>query len=181
VRLIAVNLALSQRPAEPALFLAFAEEAEPDLAAIFFGHNRHPNRAPTGKGVVTIYWHHDWNTAHWDIDDHELVTRSTDAAERYIPGLGGSVLFHQINRWDPSFIYSIASPGSTRPSTRSREHEPPRAASTSPATTSAAPPRTHPCAQESWQPRTSHVPCDQPAGESLEVGLVEPMRAEPGA
>jgi oxygen-dependent protoporphyrinogen oxidase len=106
VRLIAVNLALDHRPSEPSLFLAFSEQTERDLAAIFFAHNRHSGRAPAGKGLITVYWHHDWNTSHWHDPDAEIVERSVDAASRYVPGVESSVVFSHLARWDPSFIYS---------------------------------------------------------------------------
>lgn len=106
VRLISITFALDIRPAEEAMFLAFSERAERDLAAIFFPHNRAPACAPAGKGLVTVYWHHDWNTSHWHDPDDQLVEASLQAAARYVPGIESAVRFTHVERWDPSFIYS---------------------------------------------------------------------------
>lgn len=106
VRLITITLALDSRPAESSMFLAFAESEHRDLAGIFFDHNRHPGRTPSGGGLVTVYWHHDWNTREWETDDAELVRRSVEAAAPYAPGLESSVVFSNVKRWDPAFIYS---------------------------------------------------------------------------
>lgn len=106
VRLISITFALDIRPSEEAMFLAFSEQAERDLAAIFFPHNRVPTCAPPGKGLITVYWHHDWNTRHWDDSDADIIAASMQAAARYVPGMESAVRFTHVERWDPSFIYS---------------------------------------------------------------------------
>jgi oxygen-dependent protoporphyrinogen oxidase len=115
VRLVSVNLATDVRPAEPAMMYAFPRVAEPDLCGLFFPHNRHPARAPAGKGLVNAIFHHDWNTRHWDAPDAWLIEQAARAAGRWVPGVEDSVLWGHVERWDPAFIYS-------RPGTYRRLH-----------------------------------------------------------
>jgi oxygen-dependent protoporphyrinogen oxidase len=106
VALIRISLALDRRPAETSMFLALSERAHPDLCGLFPDHNRHPSRAPEGKGMVTAYWHHDWNTAEWDNEDDVIVDKTIAAASEFIPELENSVRFADLTRWRASFLYA---------------------------------------------------------------------------
>jgi oxygen-dependent protoporphyrinogen oxidase len=110
VSLIRISLALDRRPAEPSMFLALSEKAHPDLCGLFPDHNRHPSRVPEGKGMVTCYWHHDWNTAEWETEDDVIVDKTIAAASEFIPELENGVRFADLTRWRASFLY--ARPGS---------------------------------------------------------------------
>lgn len=110
VALIRISLALDRRPAETSMFLALSEKAHPDLCGLFPDHNRHPSRAPEGKGMVTCYWHHDWNTAEWETEDDVIVDKTIAAASEFIPELENNVRFADLTRWRASFLY--ARPGS---------------------------------------------------------------------
>jgi oxygen-dependent protoporphyrinogen oxidase len=106
VALIRISLALDRRPAETSMFLALSELAHPDLCGLFPDHNRHPSRAPEGKGMVTAYWHHDWNTAEWDTEDDVIVDKTIAAAAEFIPEMEHSVRFADLTRWRSSFLYA---------------------------------------------------------------------------
>jgi oxygen-dependent protoporphyrinogen oxidase len=106
VALIRISLALDRRPAESSMFLALSERAHPDLCGLFPDHNRHPSRVPDGKGMVTAYWHHDWNTAEWETEDDVIVDKTIAAASEFIPELENSVRFADLTRWRASFLYA---------------------------------------------------------------------------
>jgi oxygen-dependent protoporphyrinogen oxidase len=106
VALIRISLALDRRPAETSMFLALSENAHPDLCGLFPDHNRHPSRAPESKGMVTAYWHHDWNTAEWETEDDVIVDKTIAAASEFIPGLENNVRFADLTRWRSSFLYA---------------------------------------------------------------------------
>jgi oxygen-dependent protoporphyrinogen oxidase len=106
VALIRVSLALDRRPAETSMFLALSEAAHPDLCGLFPDHNRHPDRAPDGAGIVTAYWHHDWNTREWDTEDGVIVDKTIGAAAEFIPEIEHSVRFADLTRWRASFLYA---------------------------------------------------------------------------
>lgn len=106
VALIRISLALDRRPAETSMFLALSEKAHPDLCGLFPDHNRHPSRVPEGKGMVTCYWHHDWNTAEWETEDDVIVDKTIAAASEFIPELENSVRFADLTRWRASFLYA---------------------------------------------------------------------------
>jgi oxygen-dependent protoporphyrinogen oxidase len=106
VALIRISLALDTRPAETSMFLALSELAHPDLCGLFPDHNRHAGRAPEGKGMVTAYWHHDWNTAEWETPDEVIVDKTIAAAGEFIPELENNVRFADLTRWRASFLYA---------------------------------------------------------------------------
>jgi protoporphyrinogen/coproporphyrinogen III oxidase len=106
VRLIAVSMALDCCPAETSMFIGVPEKVHPDLCGLFSDHNRHPSRAPEGKGLVTVYWHHDWNTAEWETEDDVIVDKTIAAASEFIPEIDNNVRFANLTRWNASFIYS---------------------------------------------------------------------------
>lgn len=106
VRLITINLALNYRPRDPAMFLALSERVDPDLCAVFMDHNRHPDHFAADKGMVTVFWHHDWNTAEWATPDDEVVGRTVRAANKYVPGLDDGVEMSNVTRWSNAFLYS---------------------------------------------------------------------------
>jgi oxygen-dependent protoporphyrinogen oxidase len=106
VRLITITMALDRRPAETSMFLGLSEKAHPDLCGIFLDHNRHTSRAPASEGLVTSYWHHDWNTAEWDTEDNVIVDKTIAATAEFVPEVENSVEFANLTRWNAAFIYS---------------------------------------------------------------------------
>ena len=79
-RIITISLALSTLPAEPAMFLPFHAEAEPQLCSIFQDSVKHSSRAPAGAGLITVFWHNRWNIDEWDTEDSVIVDKSIGAA-----------------------------------------------------------------------------------------------------
>jgi oxygen-dependent protoporphyrinogen oxidase len=106
VKLITITLALNRRPAEPSMFLGLSEKVHPELCGLFLDHNRHASRAPKGAGLVTAYWHHDWNCAEWETEDGVIVDKTIAAASEFIPELQNSVNFANLTRWSAAFVYS---------------------------------------------------------------------------
>ncbi|GAA4847555.1 protoporphyrinogen/coproporphyrinogen oxidase [Saccharopolyspora rosea] len=70
-------------------YLLLTPEAEDRaLSAIIFDHEKHPGRAPTAKGLLTLMANAGTVPDLLDAPDHEVVERLTTAARRYLPSLG---------------------------------------------------------------------------------------------
>lgn len=67
-------------------YLLITPRAEEDLlAAILFDHLKHPGRVPAGKGLVTAVVNAESTPELLDSPDHEVITRVTEAVQRYLP------------------------------------------------------------------------------------------------
>jgi oxygen-dependent protoporphyrinogen oxidase len=115
VRLMPVQLALTRRPAEASLYVSLPESESPDLCSIYYEHNKHADRAPDGRGLLTLFWHDRWARAHWDDADDEIVERTAAEASRWVPELDDGPAFGHVTRWPAGVILS-------RPGTYSRLH-----------------------------------------------------------
>ena len=70
---------------------------EPDLLVVVLDHNRAPGRAPTGKGLLSSYWHTAWADEHWDHDDDEIVDAACcSCLEQLFPRLASTVEFTHV-------------------------------------------------------------------------------------
>ena len=88
-RSLVVTLTLHRAPAERAMWLSVPDHTHPDVNVMILDHNKAPGRVPAGAAMVTIYWHRDWATRHWELADDQVV-RTPDMAQELLQG----------HRWD---------------------------------------------------------------------------------
>jgi oxygen-dependent protoporphyrinogen oxidase len=62
-------------------------------------HHKADNRAPAGKGLLSLAILDSWARDHWDDDDDVIRTAVLDALEKILPGIGATVEFIEVNRW----------------------------------------------------------------------------------
>jgi protoporphyrinogen oxidase len=98
-RLGNVALGLSRRPADPGTFVLVPPAEDPDITAVVHDHNKAPNRAPEGKGLVTVLLSHDYLERTDDQADAVLLDRAIRAAERYVGPIAGDIEESVIVRW----------------------------------------------------------------------------------
>ncbi|WP_243787959.1 NAD(P)/FAD-dependent oxidoreductase [Saccharopolyspora gloriosae] len=82
---------LLDRPLAPARgvppYVLLTSQAEDDvLSAILFDHQKHPDRAPAGAGLLTLMPNAATTSDLLGLPDAEIIARLTDAAARYLPG-----------------------------------------------------------------------------------------------
>jgi protoporphyrinogen oxidase len=99
-RLGNVALGLSRRPADPGTFVLVPPAEDPDITAVVHDHNKAPNRAPEGKGLVTVLLSHDYMERTDEEPDAVLLDRAIRAAERYVGPIAGDIEESVIVRWD---------------------------------------------------------------------------------
>lgn len=69
-------------------YVLLTPEAEDEaLSAILFDHQKHPDRAPPGTGLLTLMPNARTTAGLLELPDEEVVARLTGAAARYLPGL----------------------------------------------------------------------------------------------
>jgi protoporphyrinogen/coproporphyrinogen III oxidase len=101
-RLGNVALGLSRRPDDPGTFYLVPPSDDPDVTSVVIDHNKAPNRAPEGKGLVTVLLSHDYLERTDDEPDETLLARGVQAAERYLGPLSDDVEEHAEVRWAES-------------------------------------------------------------------------------
>ena len=101
-----VHLGLSAPPDEAAMMIQVPSREHPDLCVIVLDHNRAPGRAPSGKGLLTSYWHTAWADEQWDRSDDDVVEAAVPAIDRILPGVAGAVEFTHVQRWRPAVVMS---------------------------------------------------------------------------
>lgn len=111
-RTVDVFLGLSQPPPEPTTVVAVPQRESPDLAAIVFNHNKSPNRAPHGKGLITTHWRSDWRHRRWDQDDDTIAQAAIHGTAKLFPSIADTVDMVHVHRWEP--CVAVWPPGAAR-------------------------------------------------------------------
>lgn len=107
---VAVVVGLDRVPAEPAIWITVPNVGHGGLAGMILDHNKAPDRAPAGQGLISTYWHRDWHEQHWALDDDTIIKDAVAALSTVIPEVTSNVRMAIVHRWDP---YAIAwTPGS---------------------------------------------------------------------
>ncbi|MDT0301413.1 protoporphyrinogen/coproporphyrinogen oxidase [Streptomonospora wellingtoniae] len=91
--MLRVSLELARRPAGAAGMRGFAvliPAAEDDLVnVVTLDHNKHPDRAPAGRGLVSLVSTPRATASLIGAGDAEIAAALAERAERYLPGLRG--------------------------------------------------------------------------------------------
>lgn len=116
VQLVAVSLGYRRRPNTDAYAVLVPTRESRDAMLIFMQHNKAPDRAPEGHGLVTIYTDTRVTPHHLELSDERLEAWAGDVVERLCPELTGKRDLAVVTRW-PKAGY-LTTPGFWR---RSRE------------------------------------------------------------
>jgi protoporphyrinogen/coproporphyrinogen III oxidase len=103
-RSLVVTLTLRRAPGERAMWLSIPDHTHPDVNVMILDHNKAPGRVPAGAAMVTIYWHRDWATRHWELADDDVVAAAIDGVSQVMPDVAGNVLNGYVWRWDPCTV-----------------------------------------------------------------------------
>ncbi|GAA1760356.1 NAD(P)/FAD-dependent oxidoreductase [Streptomonospora arabica] len=93
--MLRVSLELERRPSAAAGMRGFAvlvPSTEDDLVnVVTLDHNKHPDRAPAGRGLVSLISTPPATASLIGASDAEITAALAERAERYLPGLRGMV------------------------------------------------------------------------------------------
>jgi oxygen-dependent protoporphyrinogen oxidase len=102
-----VTAALSHAPKDnPAFWINIPASVAPGLIVMTLEHNKHPNRAPEGKGLLHVDCTAQWAAELAGKDDCVVVKEVMEAADAILPGVSADVEFADVHRWDPMVLKS---------------------------------------------------------------------------
>lgn len=109
VKLVGISLGYARRPATRAYPVLVPTAEDADTLLIFLQHNKAPDRAPAGRGLITLYTDTRAAERFLDRTDEELIAWGAARVERLYPELAGQRDMGVITRW-PTGGY-LADPG----------------------------------------------------------------------
>lgn len=104
-----VHVRLKSRPAENAVLIMVPDSADADLCGILLDHNKGADRAPPGKGLLSIYMNDSWVRANWALPDAEIFRAAMTKVERVMPGVSDLVEGFTVQRWE--YAATLSHPG----------------------------------------------------------------------
>ena len=107
-----IHVQLKSRPAEPAVLIMVPDSADKDLCGILLDHNKGTDRAPPGKGSMSLYMDAGWVRQNWALPDAEIFAIAMAKLERVLPGTPELVESYHVQRWN--FAATISHPGCYR-------------------------------------------------------------------
>lgn len=97
---ITVQIATSVVPALDAVLISVPEKENPDLGSIVLDHKKGSDRAPAGKGLVTIFMMAEASAPFFDADDATIVRHVQDKTKEYIPEVSTHLEHALVYRWN---------------------------------------------------------------------------------
>jgi oxygen-dependent protoporphyrinogen oxidase len=96
---ISVAVGTSRPPNCPAFLLMFPSVEDPDIALIFLDHNKAPDRAPAGRGLLSCLWETGASERLIDAPDEQVVDHTLATVFKVFPELRDTVEFVHVTRW----------------------------------------------------------------------------------
>jgi oxygen-dependent protoporphyrinogen oxidase len=96
-----INVAIgTTRPTDcPAFLVMFPSVEDPDIALMFLDHNKAPDRAPAGHGLLSCMWETGASERMIDAPDEAVVAHTLATVFDVLPELHGNVAFTDVTRW----------------------------------------------------------------------------------
>jgi oxygen-dependent protoporphyrinogen oxidase len=99
-----ISLAVDTVPNETAVFVQVPTSEHPDMTTAVFEHNKAPNRAPEGKGLLNSLWLTEWYEKRSHLDDEAVARASIEGLNLLLPGIEDHVEFCHVSRWKPGLL-----------------------------------------------------------------------------
>lgn len=96
---ITVALAFDRAPRSQAFLALMPTCEDADIALLFLDHNKSPDRAPAGRGLIDCHWETDAAARMMGRPDAQIVDRSLASVQRVFPELQGQLAFSHVTRW----------------------------------------------------------------------------------
>lgn len=98
-RCVSVAVGTTRPPDCPAFLLMFPSVEDPDIALMFLDHNKAPDRAPAGRGLLSCLWETGASGRMIDAPDEQLVEHTLATVFDVFPELRDAVEFTHVTRW----------------------------------------------------------------------------------
>jgi protoporphyrinogen/coproporphyrinogen III oxidase len=96
---ISVAVGTTRPPDCPAFLVMFPSVEDPDIALMFLDHNKAPDRAPAGHGLLSCLWETGASERMIDTSDEQVVERTLATVFEVFPELRDTVEFTHVTRW----------------------------------------------------------------------------------
>jgi protoporphyrinogen/coproporphyrinogen III oxidase len=96
---VSVAVGTTRPPDCPAFLLMFPSVEDPDIALIFLDHNKAPDRAPAGHGLLSCLWETGASERLIDAPDEQLIEHTLATVFKVFPELRNAVEFTHVTRW----------------------------------------------------------------------------------
>jgi len=83
----------------PALVVELPPREDATVALMFLNHNKCPDRAPAGRGLIECCWEARASARSFDATDDEISRRTLATVLRVFPELEGQIEFTHVTRW----------------------------------------------------------------------------------
>lgn len=97
--MVKLHLMLDHRPESDVYLLTVPRSESPSVSVVLFDHLKHPDRAPEGRGLITVIASPAVAPALLDATDDEVVSALAAEAERFVPGLRAAVTESVVHRF----------------------------------------------------------------------------------
>lgn len=97
---ITVAIGTTVAPHSPAMLVQLPTREDPDIALMFLEHNKAPDRAPAGHGLIGCDWETGASEKWMGAADEEIVEHTLASVRRVFPEIGpGHVDLTHVTRW----------------------------------------------------------------------------------
>ena len=101
-RLGSICIGLSRRPPDPATYFLVPPCEDPDTIAVIADHIKARNRAPEGKGLLTVLLSHEYLERTMDHSDEQILEYAIDRASQFHGDISGDIEETFVVRWPES-------------------------------------------------------------------------------
>lgn len=98
-RSVNLHFALSKKPKPHALYIMVPKRECADITTIFQDHLKSPDRAPQGKGMVSVFLRAEWCEQRYETPDDRLVPEVLSMLRAWFGDLGSSLEDVVVQRW----------------------------------------------------------------------------------
>lgn len=95
-----LHLRLRERPAEKAVMVMVPDATDVDLCGVLLDHNKGSDRAPAGKGAISVYFTDRWARQAYAWPDGRIFEQGMLKLEKVMPGITRLVEGYHVQRWD---------------------------------------------------------------------------------
>jgi len=96
---INTHIGLAERPENPATYIMASPNEHPDFCGVIVDHLKAANRAPEGKGQITVFCRHEWGVANLENSDDHILEQVLGFIRPYYGDLSNLLEDYEIARW----------------------------------------------------------------------------------
>jgi len=104
---LTVGVAMKRKPDSPAFAVLVPSVEDSDIALAFLDHNKSPDRAPEGKGLVDFHWETSAAARMANASDEQIIARTMEMTRRLFPEVAeDDIEFAHVTRWSAALPFT---------------------------------------------------------------------------